>query len=111
MRRLNLLLATNWTMHDLRHTCALRMAADNSLSLRDIQTILGHAHLSTTAEVYLVEDEKAVMGRVATHLVKQRERAIKPVVPAGPQIGYDSDDLAVLFPRGRRWHSEPRAET
>jgi integrase/recombinase XerD len=102
MRRLNDLLATNWTMHDLRHTCALRMAADNSLSLRDIQTILGHAHVSTTAEVYLVEDEKAVMGRVAAHLVQQRERAIKPVVPAAPQIGYDSDDLAVLFPGGRR---------
>ncbi|WP_369181036.1 tyrosine-type recombinase/integrase [Streptomyces mutabilis] len=43
-RRVNALLGTNWSMHDLRHTTALRMARDESLSLRDVQTILGHAH-------------------------------------------------------------------
>ncbi len=25
---------------------------DDTLSLRDVQTILGHAHLSTTADIY-----------------------------------------------------------
>ena len=34
------------------------MARDETLSLRDVQTILGHAHLSTTADVYLVEDRR-----------------------------------------------------
>jgi integrase/recombinase XerD len=56
-RRVNTLLGANWSMHDLRHTAALRMSRDDALSLRDVQTILGHAHLSTTGDVYLVEDE------------------------------------------------------
>ena len=34
--------------HDLRHTCAIRMIRDERLTLRDVQAILGHAHLSTT---------------------------------------------------------------
>ncbi|WP_335984049.1 tyrosine-type recombinase/integrase [Streptomyces sp. CA2R106] len=66
-RRVNALLGTNWSMHDLRHTAALRMARDESLSLRDMQTILGHAHLSTTADVYLVEEEAQVIRRVQEH--------------------------------------------
>ncbi|MGW1287466.1 tyrosine-type recombinase/integrase [Streptomyces sp. NPDC002586] len=45
LRRVNDALGTNWTMHDLRHTCARRMLRDRNLSLRDIQTILGHACL------------------------------------------------------------------
>ncbi|MFF7251470.1 tyrosine-type recombinase/integrase [Embleya sp. NPDC008237] len=42
-RRANALLGANWSMHDLRHTAALRMARDEALSLRDVQEILGHA--------------------------------------------------------------------
>ncbi|MBV9161958.1 MAG: tyrosine-type recombinase/integrase [Pseudonocardiales bacterium] len=52
-RRVNTLLGTNYSMHDLRHTAALRMSRDDALSMRDVQVILGHAHLSTTADVYL----------------------------------------------------------
>ncbi|TQC42989.1 site-specific integrase [Rhodococcus sp. WS4] len=52
-RRVNAMLGTNYSMHDLRHTAALRMSRDEALSLTDVQTILGHAHLSTTADVYL----------------------------------------------------------
>ncbi|QFZ24795.1 site-specific integrase [Saccharothrix syringae] len=51
LTRANAKLGTNWSMHDLRHTAALRMVADENLSERDVQTILGHAHLSTTAEI------------------------------------------------------------
>jgi hypothetical protein len=39
-RRANAKLSTNWTMHDLRHTCAIRMVRDNRLTLRDVDTIL-----------------------------------------------------------------------
>ena len=63
-RRVNTALGTNYSMHDLRHTAAVRMSRDDALSLRDIQTILGHEHLSTTADVYLVEDEAQVIRRV-----------------------------------------------
>lgn len=95
LRRVNAALGTNWTMHDLRHTCALRMAHDQRLSLRDVQTILGHAQLSTTVAVYLVEDASAVIDRVSRHLA---ERADRPPDPApGPSVGYDAADLSVLF--------------
>ncbi|WP_280227381.1 tyrosine-type recombinase/integrase [Nocardia farcinica] len=94
-RRVNALLGTNWTMHDLRHTAALRMAADKSLSLRDIQVILGHTHLSTTADVYLIEDENQVIRRVASYLADRERRVALPPVPVAD--GYDAADLTVLF--------------
>jgi hypothetical protein len=40
-----------------------------------VQTILGHTRLSTTAGVYLVEDEAQVNRRVQQHLVKREHRA------------------------------------
>lgn len=94
-RRVNALLGTNWSMHDLRHTAALRMSRDEGLSLRDVQTILGHAHLSTTADVYLVEDEAQVIRRVAGHLASREAR--ESASPAAVTAGYDADDLAVLL--------------
>ncbi len=94
-RRVNTLLGTNWTMHDLRHTSALRMARDPNLSMRDVQTILGHVHLATTAEHYLVEEEAEVIRRVAQHLADRQEHADDP--PAPVAVGYDAHDLNVLF--------------
>ncbi|UZG52839.1 tyrosine-type recombinase/integrase [Rhodococcus opacus] len=94
--RANDALGTNWTMHDLRHTSALRMSRDEHLSVRDIQTILGHAHLSTTAETYLVEEQAEVVRRVKRFLDGRQ-------IPTDPQTpvdaGYDSSDLDVLFGR------------
>ncbi len=94
-RRANALLGTNWSMHDLRHTAALRMARDGTLSMKDVQTILGHAHLSTTSGVYLVEDEAQVIRRVQRHLAEYEQRAQQPSPPVA--TGYDTGDLAVLF--------------
>lgn len=93
-RRINAGLGTNWTMHDLRHTAALRMSRDPSLTMRDVQTILGHAHLSTTADVYMVEDEVQVIRRVARHLA---ERECRDEVPAPIGAGYDATAISVLF--------------
>jgi integrase len=95
-KRVNTLLGTNYSMHDLRHTAALRMSRDELLSLRDVQTILGHAHLSTTADVYLVEDEAQVIRRVQQHLIARRQRIQQPAPPP-VAVGYDAGDLSVLF--------------
>lgn len=99
-RRANAMLGTNWSMHDLRHTAALRMSRDQSLSMRDVQVILGHAHLSTTADVYLVEDEAQVVRRVTTHLAARE--ACKRTPPAPVAVGYDHADLDVLLGGGQR---------
>jgi integrase len=96
LRRVNAMLGSNWSMHDLRHTAALRMARDEALSLRDVQAILGHAHLSTTADVYLVEDAADVIRRVAGHLSGREARnAASPAEPVAG--GYEAADLAVLL--------------
>jgi len=94
-RRVNALLGTNYSMHDLRHTAALRMSRDEALSMRDVQTILGHVHLSTTADVYLVEDEAQVIRRVQQHLSEREQRAQQS--PPSVAVGYDASDLSVLF--------------
>ncbi len=94
-RRVNALLGTNWTMHDLRHTASLRMSRDENLSLKDVQVILGHAHLSTTADIYTIEDESQVIRRVQQHLTECERRAHEPPPPVA--VGYDAGDLAVLF--------------
>jgi integrase/recombinase XerD len=99
LRRANAQLGTNWSMHDLRHTCAVRMVRDRNLSLRDVQVILGHAHLTTT-QVYLEEDDHEVIARVREHHGRQQDQP-------GPQLpqaagGYDAGDLAVLFGRDPR---------
>ena len=94
-RRVNALLGTKWSMHDLRHTAALRMSRDASLSIRDVQTILGHEHLSTTADVYLVEDEAQVIRRVADHLAGREERQLAQ--PTRVAVGYEHAELPVLF--------------
>lgn len=94
-RRANSKLGTNWSMHDLRHTAAVRMKRDRRLSLRDIQTILGHAHLSTT-ENYLVFDDDEVFARVRQHLAGRDEPAAHHPKPEG-SVGYDATDLNVLF--------------
>jgi integrase/recombinase XerD len=92
LRRANESLGTNWSMHDLRHTCALRMLRSASVSVRDVQVILGHAHLSTT-QVYLDEDDHEVLERVHRHLAEHK----RPTPPPVPGPGYDPEDLAVLL--------------
>ena len=93
LTRANRVLGTNYSWHDLRHTAALRMSRDESLSLRDVQTVLGHASVVTTAETYLFEDEAHVLARVSRHLSERAEPAAEPT----PATGYDPAILAVLL--------------
>lgn len=94
--RANDLLGSNWTLHDLRHTAAYRMARDPQMPLTDVQWVLGHAHLSTT-EIYLAATREEVIESVLAHHARQ---ARQPVLPPSPAPGYDPASLNVLF--GRR---------
>lgn len=95
--RANAGLGSNWTLHDLRHTAAYRMARDPEVPLTDVQWVLGHAHLTTT-QIYLAPHQDEVIGSMLAHHARQAERrAQAPVAPVAS--GYRPDDLDVLFGR------------
>lgn len=94
VRRVNRLLETNWSLHDLRHTFAVRMANDPRVPLVSLQVLLGHAHLSTT-ERYLKPHLEQVIAHARDH--QARQRTPQMAEKAGPVLGYDTSDLRELF--------------
>lgn len=89
--RVNAALGERWTLHDLRHTAAYRMARDPDMPLTDVQWILGHAHLTTT-QIYISPLPEDVIASVLAH--HQRRAAPKPTPPPSP---YRPESLDVLF--------------
>jgi integrase len=92
--RANAALRADWTLHDLRHSAAYRMARDPEMPLTDVQWVLGHAHLSTT-QLYVTAPLEDVIEAVLAHHRRQRERSEGPEAP--PQSGYRPETLEVLF--------------
>jgi integrase len=88
--RANAALGANWSLHDLRHTAAYRMARDPGVPLTDIQWVLGHAHLSTT-ERYLNSQIGDVIETMLAFYAKGPER------PAAAAAGYRAESLEALF--------------
>jgi site-specific recombinase XerD len=92
-------LGANWTLHDLRHTAAYRMARDPALPLADVQWVLGHARLSTT-QLYLTPMPGDVIAGVLAH-----HRRRQPLAAPDPSAGgaadvassYRRESLDVLF--------------
>ena len=94
-------LGANWTLHDLRHTAAYRMARDPQLPLTDVQWVLGHAHLSTT-QLYLTPMPGDVIAEVLAHHRRggQLGTAAEGVPGTGaeaPPSAYRRESLDVLF--------------
>jgi integrase len=94
-------LGADWTLHDLRHTAAYRMARDPLLPLTDVQWVLGHAHLSTT-QLYLTPMPADVIADVLAH--HGRGHGPGPATHRGGDSGadpsasgYRQDSLNVLF--------------
>ena len=72
--RANAALGANWSLHDLRHTAAYRMARDPQMPLTDVQWVLGHAHLSTTQRYLNPVTEDVIAGVLAFHARAPRPR-------------------------------------
>ncbi len=89
MQRANVLLGTNWTLHDLRHTAAIRMVNDPNLTLPEVQTILRHRHLSAT-EHYLQPRVEELHDKLQEHFTRSR-----PEPTYSP--GYHANDIATVF--------------
>lgn len=93
--RANAALGTNWTLHDLRHTAAYRMAEDPNVSLTDVQWVLGHVHLTTT-QVYLEARPEAVIEKMRAHHAKAGKPQPAAAVPPAAG-GYRAEVLSALL--------------
>jgi integrase len=95
-------LGADWTLHDLRHTAAYRMARDPELPLADVQWVLGHAHLSTT-QLYLTPMPGDVIAAVLAHHRRAQPEAAGSVSLSGAAAptatGYRRESLDLLFGR------------
>ncbi len=91
--RANAALGANWSLHDLRHSAAYRMARDPSMPLTNVQWVLGHAHLSTTQR-YVTPLPADVIASVLAFHDRQR-RAPGATAPPSPE--YRRESLTTLF--------------
>ncbi|MEU3430651.1 site-specific integrase [Streptomyces gardneri] len=86
-------LGSNWTLHDLRHTAAKRMARDPELKLREVQTILRHTHISTT-ELYTAVGLDDLLDKLGAYYAR-------PVQPVSWPTQYAADDIEAVFGAGQ----------
>ncbi len=95
--RANTALGSNWTLHDLRHSAAYRMARDPQMTLTDVQWVLGHAHLSTT-QLYVTASAEDMIAAVLAHH-DRRAKAAPGDPPDGTsgRLRYRPESLQVLF--------------
>ncbi|MET8537817.1 tyrosine-type recombinase/integrase [Streptomyces sp. NPDC005065] len=94
--RANAALGANWSLHDLRHTAAHRMARDPNLPLTDVQWVLGHVHLSTT-QLYLTPAPDEVISEVLAHHRRQAAVGATPPGRVPPSAGYRPETMETLF--------------
>jgi site-specific recombinase XerC len=94
--RTNEALGANWTLHDLRHSAAYRLARDPQMQITDVQWVLGHAHLTTT-QIYVTPTPDDVVQSVLAHY--QRQAAPKP--RPQPASSYPAESLRILFGNGQ----------
>jgi integrase len=100
-RRANAALGANWSLHDLRHTAAYRMARDPDMPITDLQWVLGHAHLSTT-QLYLNPLPEDVIAGVLAHHAR-RAAGVSPATGtegSSSTVSYRPEALNVLFGEG-----------
>jgi len=86
-------LGANWSLHDLRHTAAYRMARDPLMPLTDVQWVLGHAHLTTT-QLYLSPLPEDVIANMVAFHARRGEQPPDVTPRAGH---YRPESLDVLF--------------
>lgn len=100
--RVSASLGADWTLHDLRHTAAYRMARDPKVAITDVQWVLGHASLTTT-QIYINPLPEDVIAAVLAHHARERNPQgprRQPLMVAGPD--YRRESLDVLFGQDRR---------
>lgn len=102
LRRANQALGTNWSLHDLRATCAVRLAGDPAMPLSDVQVLLGHVWLTSTQR-YLTPRQEEVWAHARQHHQQQQRAHPEPTDMPQAALGYDTGDLQELF----GWQAQP----
>lgn len=97
--RANKALGANWSLHDLRHSAAYRLARDPQTPITDVQWVLGHAQLSTT-QLYVTPTAGDVIESVLSHHRRQIAQKTSPP-PQPPPLRYRPETLDVLFGQER----------
>lgn len=100
--RANATIGASWTLHDLRHSAAYRMARDPDMPLSDVQWVLGHSHLSTTQLYVSAPAEDVIASVLAHHARRGHTGAPGPGQASEPSVRYRSESLRVLFGRSAR---------
>lgn len=90
VQRANERLGTNWSLHDLRHTAATRMANDPALTLAQVRVLMRHADLATTSR-YVRPRVEELFDALQQHY--ERPLVAEPALPPG----YDPADVAAVF--------------
>jgi integrase len=99
--RVNASIGTGWTLHDLRHAAAYRMARDPQVPLTDVQWVLGHAQLTTTQR-YISPTADDVIASVLDHYARRAAGPSDPDRTRELPVTYRSESLDVLFNRDER---------
>ncbi|WP_327706932.1 site-specific integrase [Streptomyces decoyicus] len=89
MQRANTMLGTNWSLHDLQHTAAYRMANGGKLTLPEVQTIMRHADIQTTNR-YLAVHIEELFDKLTEHYAAPRPARHYPA-------GYAAADIEAVF--------------
>lgn len=89
LNRVNALLGSNWSSHDLRHTFAIR-ALEGGVPLHEVQELLGHVSLATTS-IYSKPRMEDVIAHHRAALSK------KPIHDEQVPLGYDAAELDSLW--------------
>jgi site-specific recombinase XerC len=79
LKRVQEVLGTDYTWHDIRHTAAYRMAQDPETPLTDVQWVLGHASLTST-QIYTNSQELHQPGEKLQVRSSQDRRNDVPLV-------------------------------
>lgn len=91
-RRANKALGTDWTAHDLRHTCAVWLL-EGGMDIRKVQEMLGHEQLTTT-QVYT---KVRVDELVEAHAEALQRRGQRRETSQRFHVAYSASDLADIF--------------
>ncbi|MGW1551895.1 tyrosine-type recombinase/integrase [Streptomyces sp. NPDC002346] len=89
VQRANVALGTNWTLHDLRHTAATRMANGGKLKLHEVQAIMRHANIQTTSR-YLTVRIEDLFDKLTEHYNSPKPQVSYP-------SGYATADIQAVF--------------